>query len=85
MIIVAILGTVVTLLVGFAGWITVQLSRTQTALLQANEVLSTAVVSLAQEMIEMEKDMKSIEEDLAEHIRTLAVKLEADVNSIKNL
>jgi len=74
--VVAILGTVVTLLVGFAGWITVQLSRTQTALLQANEVLSTALVSLAQEMIEMEKDMKSIEEDLSEHIKGLSIKLE---------
>jgi|SaaInl25SG_5_DNA_1037380.scaffolds.fasta_scaffold162553_1 4-hydroxybenzoate polyprenyltransferase len=85
MMIVAIIGSVVTVLVFFSGWLAIQLSRTQTALLQANEVLSTAVVSLAQEMIEMEKDMKSIEEDLAEHIRTLAVKLEADVNSIKNL
>jgi len=74
--VVAILGTVVTLLVGFAGWITVQLSRTQTALLQANEVLSTALLSLAQEMIEMEKDMKSIEEDLSEHIKGLSIKLE---------
>ena len=85
MMIVAIIGSVVTVLVFFSGWLAIQSSRTQTALLQANEVLSTAVVSLAQEMIEMEKDMKSIEEDLAEHIRTLAVKLEADVNSIKNL
>jgi 4-hydroxybenzoate polyprenyltransferase len=85
MMVVAIIGSVVTVLVFFSGWLAIQLSRTQTALLQANEVLSTAVVSLAQEMIEMEKDMKSIEEDLAEHIRTLAVKLEADVNSIKNL
>ena len=85
MMIVAIIGSVVTVLVFFSGWLAIQLSRTQTALLQANEVLSTAVVSLAQEMIEMEKDMKSIEEDLAEHIRTLAVKLEADMNSIKNL
>ena len=85
MMIIAIIGSVVTVLVFFSGWLAIQLSRTQTALLQANEVLSTAVVSLAQEMIEMEKDMKSIEEDLAEHIRTLAVKLEADVNSIKNL
>jgi len=74
--VVAILGTVVTLLVGFAGWITVQLSRTQTALLQANEVISTALLSLAQEMIEMEKDMKSIEEDLSEHIKGLSIKLE---------
>lgn len=76
--VVAILGTVVTLLVGFAGWITVQLSRTQTALLEMNEVLSTGVVSLAKEMIEMNEDLKGIEEDMSKHIRELAVKTEED-------
>ena len=76
MMVVAIIGSVVTVLVFFSGWLAIQLSRTQTALLQANEVLSTAVVSLAQEMIEMEKDMKSIEEDLSEHIKGLSIKLE---------
>ena len=76
--VVAILGTVVTLLVGFAGWITVQLSRTQTALLEMNEVLSNGVVSLAKEMIEMNDDLKGIEEDMSKHIRELAVKTEED-------
>lgn len=84
--VVAILGTVVTLLVGFAGWITVQLSRTQTALLEMNEVLSTGVVSLAKEMIEMNEDLKGIEEDLAQHIRSLAIKLEEEThNTNQNL
>lgn len=76
--IVAILGTVVTLLVGFAGWITVQVSRTQTALLEMNEVMSNGVVSLAKEMIEMNRDLKGIEEDMSKHIRELAVKTEED-------
>ena len=84
MIIVAAIGTVVTILVFFVGWLTLQVSNTQTLLVKSNELLSTSVVSLAQEMIEMEKDMKGIEEDLAEHIRTLAVKLEEEVHTNKD-
>jgi len=84
MIIVAAIGTVVTILVFFVGWLALQVSNTQTLLVKSNELLSTSVVSLAQEMIEMEKDMKGIEEDLAEHIRTLAVKLEEEVHTNKN-
>lgn len=82
--IVAIIGTVVTILVFFVAWLALQVSNTQTLLVKSNELLSTSVVSLAQEMIEMEKDVKGIEEDLAEHIRTLAVKLEEEVSAIKN-
>ena len=84
MMIVAAIGTVVTILVFFVGWLALQVSNTQTLLVKSNELLSTSVVSLAQEMIEMEKDMKGIEEDLAEHIRTLAVKLEEEVHTNKN-
>ena len=70
--IVAVLGVVVTLLVFFSAWITIQLSRTQTALLEMNDVLSQGVVSLAEEMIELEKDMKGIEEDMSKHLSDVA-------------
>lgn len=80
--IVAVLGIVVTLLVFFAVWITIQLGTTQTALLESNEHAAKAVIHLADAVVELEKDIKGIEEDLAEHIRTLAVKVEEDNHNL---
>lgn len=80
--IVAILGTLVTLLVFFSIWITAQLSKTQTVLVEFNETYGTSIKALAQHMIVLEEDIKGIEEDLAEHIRTLAVKVEEDNHNL---
>ena len=84
--IVAILGTVVTVLVFFCAWLTIQLSKTQTVVLEINELLGNSIISLAEGAIELEKDIKGIEEDLAEHIRGLAIKLEEEThNTNQNL
>ena len=79
--IVAILGTVVTVLVFFCVWLTIQLSKTQTVLLEINDLLGNSIISLAEGAIELEEDIKGIEEDLAQHIRSLAIKLEEETHN----
>ena len=80
--IIAILGSIVTVLVFYIVWLTIQVSKTQTVLLGINENYGNSIISLAESIIELEEDIKGIEEDLAEHIRTLAVKVEEDNHNL---
>ena len=45
-------------------------------MIDSNEVISTALLSTAEAMVELERDIKGIEEDLASHIKELAKQVE---------
>lgn len=74
--IVSVLSVVVILLVFFCIWLTLQLGTTQTMMIDSNEVISTALLSTAEAMVELERDIKGIEEDLSSHIKELAKQVE---------